>query len=592
MKKALAFAMAALIFAASLTGCTTLKKDADGNIDRGAVINLYLTDEVYSFDPQETINDDSILKVLSMLYEGLTTLDSKGKWQNGVMEDYTVKADDRDGYSIIVDLKETKWSDARPLQATDFVYSWKRLLDPNRRGEYAALLYDIKNARAINTCDCSVDNLGVSAIDTYTLKITFENENVDLDRFFTNMASIALVPLKKESIDRYGDERWDKSVSSLVTNGPFVVRKMEDGGELRLERSSYYYRNTEKDALDKYVIPYRLVTSYNIDSLSDVLDAYNLGNDETGKLFYIGTIPLSERANLEKSAEVSDMLMTQTYVFNTTNPLFEKAEVRRALSMALDREHIAELLTFADPAVGYVPDGAFNTSSKNSFRKNGEDLISTGANVDEAKSLLSSAGVRSGSFSITIRDREEDRAVADYVKSVWEDLGFKVTVKTTGVKHETKTDSEGTFVYSIDDYQNIYDAGEFDVIAVDASMGSPDPFAFLAQFAGDFSGNGINMDSGNYEIYGHVSGYSSEAYNELIEKAFAAADADERADALHEAEKLLMEDMPICPLVFMKSAYLSSKILSGFKTDYYGMTDFTRVKMKNYMKYKTEEVQQ
>lgn len=122
MKKALAFAMSALILAASLTGCTTLEKDADGNIDRGAVINLYLTDEVYSFDPQETVNDDSMLKVLSMLYEGLTTLDSKGKWQYGVMKDYTVKADDRDGYSILVDLKETQWSDARPLQATDFVY--------------------------------------------------------------------------------------------------------------------------------------------------------------------------------------------------------------------------------------------------------------------------------------------------------------------------------------------------------------------------------------------------------------------------------------------------------------------------------------
>ena len=584
MKKALALVMALVLLSATLAGCTTLKKDSEGNIDRGAVINMYMTTEVYNFDPQVTINDDAALKIMSLIYEGLTTLDSNGKWQNAMMNSYSESKNDRDGYSITIELRDSKWTDGTTVQAKDFVYSWKRLLDANNRGEAASLLYDIKNARQVNLGNVSIDDLGVSAVDTYTLKITFENENVDLDRFFTNLSALPLVPIREDIVARYG-ENWAKRAASILTNGPFSVKDATEGKTLRLERSGYYYRDTEKgETLDKYVIPYRLITSYDRGDLQAQLDAYN--NDE---IFYIGELPLSERANYEKQAEVSDMMVTHTYFFNTQNKLFRKAEVRRALSLALDREKIAEILTFADPAVGYIPDGAFNTTRKTSFRKEGEDLISSSANVEEAKSLLSSAGVRSGSFAITVRDNEADVAVAEYVKSVWDSLGFNVRIEKTGTDHTSVTETEGVITYVVDEYQKKYDEGDFDVIAVDMAMASPDPFGPLSQFAGDFSGNGTNLDAEPYDYKGHVTGYESDEYTALIEKAFASADEKERASLLHDAEALLMQDMPVCPLVFLKSAYLKSGVLSGIKTNYYGITDFKRTKMKNYMDYKETE---
>ena len=612
MKKIISLLLAALMLAAVLSGCTTLKKLEDGTYDRGAVIEMYLSEEVYNFDPQIAVTDENMLKVTSLLFEGLTRLDSNGKWTKALMKDYEVRPNDRDGYSVLITLNKTKWTDARTVQAIDFVNSWKRILDPNNSCEAASLLYDLKNAREIKRSDAgvTVDDLGVSAVDTYTLKVTFRNSDVDLDRFFRNCASIALVPLREDIIARYGD-KWAMKTTSICTNGPFALREMENGGVVRLERSGYYYRDPEKDKYyDKYVIPYRLITDYGIGDAEKQVAAFEKeqSDDEGSKLFYLGSIALSKRAEYKNRATVVDMPVTQSYFFNTNNPIFSKAEVRRALSLAIDREKIVEILTFAKPAVGYVPYGAVNDTANSSFRGAGEDLIATGANVEEAKSLLSKAGVRGGSFSITVRaNSEADIAVAEYVAEVWSSLGFTVRIDKAGTEKLDITDGDTVTTYYIDTFQEKYnqllskDEGEsdeeeaeeekipVDVIAVDVAMPSVDAFSILSQFSTEFSGNGVNMQSGNYELYGHVTGYSSDAYDELIDKAYEETNAAERAKLLHEAEKLLLEDMPVCPLVFMQNAYVANGVLSGFKTDRYGLVDFRKVKMKDYMKYKPAE---
>ena len=90
---------------------------------------MYITTEVFNFDPQASITDDAMLKLNSLIYEGLTTIDAKGKWQKALMKDYAIEKDDGEEFSILVYLNNTCWSDGRTVQAADFVYSWKRLLD-------------------------------------------------------------------------------------------------------------------------------------------------------------------------------------------------------------------------------------------------------------------------------------------------------------------------------------------------------------------------------------------------------------------------------------------------------------------------------
>lgn len=574
MKKVLSLVLAMLMVAAALTACTTLKKNEQGEYDKGAIIDMYLTTEVYDFDPQQSITDDAMLKIMSLLFEPLTRLNEKGKWEKAGMKEYTVDVDDGKDFIILIELNDTRWSDGRTVQAADYVYSWKRLLEAEAPNEAASLLYDIKNAYAIKLGDASIDDLGIAAVDTYTLQVQFETK-IDLDRFFENCSSIALSPLREDVITHY-NENWACKSTYIVTNGPFTPKEIEYGKTLRLERSSYYYLSKKyKGPQDKYVIPYRLLTRYSTGNADDQLDAFN----DTA-IFYDGELPLDQRAEYAKSAVVTDMMTTHTYYFNTNNELFAKPEVRRALSMAIDRNEIVSLITFAKPATGYIPYKVFDTKAGTSFRDVGGDLISSSADVEGAKSLLKQANVKGGSFTITVRDNEADKAIADYVAGVWNGLGFKVTVDA--VKAELGTEN-GIF---IDNFQNKYDAGDFDVIAIDMNMLSPDAFGALSQFAVSFSGNGVDMNSDDYPLYGHITGYADDDYNALIDSAFAELDRSARAKILHEAEQKLLDDMPVIPLVFLQDAYLKSGVLSGIKTTYYGTRDFTKMKLKNYMTYK------
>lgn len=581
MKKMLSLILAMLTFGSAAAGCTTLAKDeTTGDYDKGAIIDMYLTTEVFDFDPQRSITDDAMLKTMSLMYEGLTTINENGKWEKALMKSYKVEKDTEDEFSILITLNNTRWSDGRTVQASDLVYSWKRLLDADIPNEAASLLYDIKNARDVKLGDATIDDLGIAAVDTYVLQVEFE-QKIDLDLFFENCSSIALVPLREDVITRYTDannaEIWAQKSTSIVTNGPFCPKEIIPGQSLRLERSSYYYLNADKEEpLDKFVIPYRLLTSYSTGDAAAQLEALNAGN-----IFYNGEIPLASRAQYADQATVTDMMGTHTYVFNTNNELFAKPEVRRALSMAIDRNQIVSLITYAKPATGYIPYKVFDSKSGTSFREVGGDLISSTADVAGAKSLLSSAGVNGGSFTLSVRNNEVDLAIANYVAGVWGDLGFNVTVEAV----KSTQNSSDTTIY-VDNFQALYDSGEFDVIGIDTMMLSADAFNALSQFAVSFSGNGVDMDSETYDLYKHVSGYDDEEYNALIESAYAEKDRVARVAILHQAEAMLLEDMPVIPIVFLQDAYLYVSALSGIDSTYYGTRDFKDTQLKDYMTYK------
>ncbi len=577
MKRLLSFALAAIMVVCTFASCSTLEKD-----DRGAIVTMYLADEIYDYDPMLAYTDAAAAKVFSLIYEGLTRLDAKGNWEKAMMDSYKeVEPDsEEDGYRIQINLRENKWSDGRTVQANDFIYAWKRILEPTNACEAASLLYDIKNAREIKMGDATVDDLGVYAIETYVLEIEFASKEVDLDAFFRNCASVALVPLQRDKVE--SSDKWAKRASSMVTNGPFAVRGITIGQEMRLERSAYYYRDTESNqALDKYVIPYRLVIQFGYGNKEKQLEHY-----EAGDIFYMGELPLAARADYEKEAVIRDGAATHTYFFNTENELFEKPEVRKALSMAIDRQALAELVVYADAATGLIPSTVLDAGGKGKFREKGGTLIENTANISEAQSLLKEAGVTKGSFAITVRDTEVDLAIAEYVADVWKDLGFTVKVKSLSPEKEPSTEANQSDTYK-DMFQEAYKAGDFDVIALDYQMLSSDAFSALAPFAAVFSGNGVDMDSADYDVIPHVTGYDSEDYSALIEEAYAAgSDSSAKTEKLHEAETMLLDDMPVMPLLFLKDAYIcNDKVLSGIKDTYWGR-DFKRMKMRNYMEYK------
>ena len=572
MKRIICLALAVLMLCGVLVSCSTLEGD-----DKGAIIDVYLTNELYNFDPALAYTDESMVKVLSVLFEGLTRLDDDGDWEKAMMDSYEYVTDEEKGeYKLTVELKSSSWSDGRTVQAADFVYAWKRVLDPEFRSDAASLLYNIKNAKTAKFGDCSIDDVGIASIDTYTLEVMFDHD-VDVDDFFRTVASVALVPLREDVVSR-SSEHWAQKTSTIVCNGPFALKEISYGKLMRIERNAYYFRDVEEnEQLDKYVIPWRIVTHFEY---GDVETQFQLF--EEGSIFYLGEIPLDQRENVGEDAHVTDISATHTYLFNTENELFKDARVRRALSMAIDRDEIRDAVVYARAATGFIPYGVNDASAKDDFREEGGDILNTSADKEGAKKLLREAGVNGGSFAITVKNNEQDVAVAKLIQKAWQNLGFNVTINALSGTRSRTLDK----IYD-DNFNIAYDSGDFDVIALDMNMLTFDAFANLAMYSTDYSGGGVDMHSKDYDVRLNRLGYKSADYDDLIDRAFKAESAEERVSLLHEAEQKLLEDMPVMPVFFMQDYYLINEdVLSGEKTAIEGYRDFSRLKMKDYMAYK------
>ncbi len=596
MKRVVALALCLIMAVLALASCGgSIAPDAE---DKGDIFNAYIAGDMFSFDPGKDFTDETASKYLGMIYEGLFRLDKDGKLENALAKSVKIVEDETKGeYKMQIALKETKWSDGNALTADDFVYAWKRIMKSNYESTAAALLYDVKNARAVKAGDVSVDELGVSAPSTYMLEISFDGK-IDYDNFKKNLASLALVPLRESAVTEDLDN-WARRHATLVTNGPFAIKSINrEEGTMRIERNVYYYRDTIEDKLDRYVNPYRINVTFIKDEDAKLTSGQKVKPDDleaiyeqylAGEVLYMGDIPLSKRAEVKKNAHVTDANSTYSYLFNTNNELFSDYRVRAALSMAIDRAAIAEAVVYAEPATGLIAKTVFNATSGKTYRDVHGDILSVTADIDGAKALLKEAGVKGGSFTLKYRQTEVETVVAEAVKSAWESLGFKVELVPLTATIERLETASGKADFYRDSVQDAYEAGDFDVIAVDVSMLSTDAFPALAAYSTSLSGGGIDMSDPNYAFIPHVTGFSDAAYDEFIDSALAEKNIASRADILFEAEKYLMEMMPVMPVIFNQNCYLAQDI-KGLDTSYLGYGDFAGVSYPDYVYVSEEEL--
>ena len=604
MKRVISLALCLLMVLSVFAGCA--KKDES---DKGAYVTMYLTDPIYNFDPAFAYNNEAALKIVSLMFDTLFVLDDNGKVKKSLAKDYDMSYNAKDDvYEMIITLNETCWSDGMPVRAENVLSAWQRILDPSNSFEAAVLLYDIQNAREAKEgkAGVSVDDVGISAVNETQLKITFDEE-IDEERFLLNLTSYALAPIRDDVISQAVDPiDWAKSPTIFLASGPFKLKEVsydEENAGLVLERNMYYYRDTADDALDKSVTPYRLIVDYTM-SDEEIMQAYS-----NGELFYVGNIPLSVRGNWKAEAEITDAMSTHSYILNENaliakngseegELLFANADVRKALSLAIDREAIAEAIVFAKAATGLVPYGVFDqTSKKDLFREVGSDLLATSANISEANKLLADAGVTASdySFAITVPSYDDvHMEIAKMVEASWKELGFQVTINALGVIDNDdidKTTEEVIPGIKDDLFAEALNNETFEVIAIDYTALSADAFSVLAPFAKHFTGNAyIKSDAVTGQVLSegvtaHRSGFDNEEYNTLIEDAFAATSAKDRAGLLHDAEELLMEQLPIIPIVFNQNAILVHENLSKVSFSYYGAPQMAKMKLKNYELY-------
>lgn len=576
--------------------------------DKGAYIRMYLNEPIYDFDPLNAFENADNQQIVSLLFSGLFYADENGKPQKDLVEDYEYIYDEKeDRYYLTMTLRETLWSDGVQLTSMHVQYAFLRLFASDFSHPATAMLYDIKNARAIVNGDAKIDNLQVIAVDTDEVEIEFEKD-IDIDAFLLTLCSPALYPIRDDIVDANKD--WAKKTTTLVCSGPFIVRKMnyDEKDGFILERNGYYLRDRQEDDIDEYVTPYRLICDYTT-PIEEQLK--NFDAEGAGAIYYLGNIPISGRSTaafkeLLEKGELTDATSTHVYYMNENveingKKLFADPAVRKALSLAIDREAIAEALVLAKPANGMVPGSILNsTDDDETFRENAREGISTLPNVKLAAAMLKAAGITPSdyAFSITVAEYDTDHvATAELIKAAWDALGFKVSLKKLGVETAYQLDDEGNQVldektkkpvelgYVNDLYKAAYKAGEFEVIALDVVATGADAFSYLAPFATAFSGNAMDMNTATnpeYKLTPHITGYQSEAYDAKIEAAYAEQDPEKRAAILHEAEEILLSDMPAIPVVYNLNFSLASGELGKVERTFFCNARFTKTSLSGY----------
>lgn len=479
-------------------------------------------------------------------FETLLTFDENNDIVPGQAESYEVSDD---GLTYTFHLRDgLKWSDGSDFTAEDFVYSWKRLADPNTAAPYAAdMLSTVKGYE--EAAAGNIDALGVSAPDATTLVVELAAPCVYFDKIITH-ASMA--PVKKDVVEANGDQ-WALAPGTYVSNGPLKMIEWVPGSHMTFGKNENYW-NADKVTLNslKFVL------------MEDSNAAYSAY--QTGEVQMIKDIPTEEIPSLQDSPDyhLDPRLATSYTIFNTQKEPFDDARVRMALSLAVDREYVANTLMIGTvaPATNFVGPGISDAEAGSSFeevtrKNNGGDFFNVNdyeADLAKAKELLAEAGYPNGEgfpiIEYMTNDSGYNKPVAEYLQSAWKELGVTMDIKIVEWSTFTPTRRAGDFQICRGGWVYDYD----------------DPSNML---------NLLSSTSGNND-----GKYSNPEVDKLLEEARTTADKTEHYEKLHAAENLILEDAAVSPLVYSSDYYLQDPKLKGTWHSPYGYWYFMYATME------------
>ena len=354
-------------------------------------------------------------------YECLLTVGQDGTLQPGQAESYDVS---EDGLTWTFHLRDgLKWSDGSDLTANDFVYSWKRVCDPEVAAPYAETVLGMVKGYD-EAIDGNLDALGVSAPDDSTLVVELANPC----SYFGSLAAFAtLSPVQEATIEANG-EAWATAPETYVSNGPFYMTEWVPGSHITFSKNPYYW-NADAIKLDrlKFVL------------MEDSNAAYSAY--QTGEVLMIKDVPTEEIPSLTGTDDfyVDPIIGTYYISLNIQKAPFDDVNVRKALSLAIDREYVAStLMQGTYTAAGNFMGPGWMDTDGTEFMSNangGKPYIDTTnfeANLEEAKQLLADAGYPDGegfpTISYTTNDAGYHKVVAEYLQQAWAELGIDLQV--------------------------------------------------------------------------------------------------------------------------------------------------------------------
>ena len=460
--------------------------------------------------------------VLRDLGEGLLAYDRHGLLIPGVAESH-VMSDDGLRYTFRL-REDARWSNGDPVTADDFVYAYRRLADPATAALYVDFVAAIANANEIIAGELAPDTLGVTAIDPLTLEIELQQPT---PYFLALLTHPSMHPIHEPSVSAHGDAF--ARPGNLVTNGAYRLTNLRLGAIVELERNTYYWdnANTAIDRVHYHVLP-QPMSEYN--------------RFRSGELHITDSVPIDIFEQVQEDfpdeLKVATSFSTYYYGYNVTRPPFKDSpELRRALSMAIDRDALVDKITRRgeQPAYSWVPAGIDGyESARLPFAG-----LSQEQRIEQARRLYRAAGYgEDNPLAVELRYNTSDthQRIALAIQAMWrEALGFEAKL----VNEE--------FRVLIANMQ----AREITQVFRSSWNGAYlDAHSFLTVFESDSPSN--------------LAGWSSAEYDDLMRRAAAQTDPDMRRRYLEEAERLLLIEQPLIPLYFYVSKHLVSTEVAGW----------------------------
>ena len=507
-KTVLSFAAVVLAISGLFVGCQ------GGVGGKGAEFIIANGAEPQSLDPSK-IEGISEQRINIALFEGLVGYDPKTATAvPGVAESWTVSPD---GTVYTFKLRKSTWSDGTPITAKTFVDSWLRTLDPATASNYAYMIgMVVKGADAFNTGKGPKEGVAIKAVDDYTFEVTL---NGPTPYALDMLAHQSFNPLPMHVIQKFGAE-WIKP-GNFVGNGPFVLEGWTPQDKITCVPNAKYW--------DKKNVHLSRITFLATDDNNTAYAKFKAG--EVDEVCY-PPLSMLDEIKLRDDYQVYPQVATYYYIFNVTKGPLKDVRVRKALTMAVNKQELVDKVTKGGqlPADSVIPVMAGYTPAKG-----------TAFNADEAKKLLAEAGFPNGKgfpkLTLIYNTSDQHKPICEYIQQVWKStLGIDVQIKN--VEWKTFLDQRHNHDFEISragwvgDYQ--------------------DPNTYAEMF---ITGGGNNDGA-----------YSNPKYDELVRKAATMPGGADRMKVLQEAEDILItQDQAVLPLYFyVDQILIDTKKWSGW----------------------------
>jgi oligopeptide transport system substrate-binding protein len=420
-------------------------------------------------------------------------------------------------------LREATWSNGDPVTADDFVFAYERLLNPEFGAPYVSMLFRIVNAAAYNRGEVTdFSEVGVSAIDERTLRVELDGPTPYLLLMLTHYTWF---PIHRPTIEAFNaqqerDTGWTQP-GSYVGNGPFLLEEWKPNQRIVVRKNPRFWDAASVDLEAIHFFPVQDRQTEN-------------RMFQTGQLHKTDGVPFTLRDKYRAAGDPAlreDPMFATGYLgLNQANPALRDVRVRKALSLALDRTLVIDRVTKnGQAAQGFVPPGIEGYDSATSLAYD----------PDKARALLAEAGFPNGAgfpeLEFKIANADTSRTFAEVVQEMWRnELNIDVQILNK-------------------EWQVLIaemDSGDFDIFLLSWIGDYLDPATFLKIMR---TGDGNNR-----------TGYGNAAFDALLEEANQQTSLERRYALLEQAERILMEDLPILPMSWARNMYLLHPSVEGW----------------------------